>query len=161
MTKSELCQSSFPKPWVGLSKSLGGPLTLGGIFQKPGWSYLHPPPSHKTKADYFIKHAFKKNSDLYRVTVDLCTENCVYILWIKPEFDFKICTLSTHKTKLVCQTSPESGKRLWMRTLIPNFFFHNLMLPMKAWKCWFNKKDNFELHLRMTNKTKLLKFCLR
>ena len=38
MTKSELCPSTFPKPWVGCYKTLGVPLTLGGIFQKPGWT---------------------------------------------------------------------------------------------------------------------------
>ena len=42
MTKSELCPSTFPKPWVRFSKSLGGPLTLGGIFQKPGWNFPQP-----------------------------------------------------------------------------------------------------------------------
>ena len=42
MAKSELCSSTFPKPWVGFSKSLGGPLTLGGIFQKPGWNFPQP-----------------------------------------------------------------------------------------------------------------------
>ena len=54
MTKSELCPSTFPKPWVGFSKSLGGPLTLGGIFHKPGWNFPQPwvelsaPPSLET-----------------------------------------------------------------------------------------------------------------
>ena len=43
MTKSELCVSTFPKPLVGFSKSLGGPQTLVGIFQNPGWSFLPPP----------------------------------------------------------------------------------------------------------------------
>ena len=36
MTKSELCPSTFPKPWVRFSKS------LGGIFQKPGWNFPQP-----------------------------------------------------------------------------------------------------------------------
>ena len=42
ITKSELCLSTFPKAWVEFSKTLGGPLTLGWIFQNPGWSFLPP-----------------------------------------------------------------------------------------------------------------------
>ena len=34
--------------WVEFSKTLGGLLTLGGIFQKPGLSFLPPPPRHGT-----------------------------------------------------------------------------------------------------------------
>ena len=34
MTKSELCPSTFPKPLVGFTKSLGGPLNLGWDFPK-------------------------------------------------------------------------------------------------------------------------------
>ena len=45
-----LCKfSSFPEPWVGFSKSLGGIFQkpgwtqpLGGIFQKPGWNFPQP-----------------------------------------------------------------------------------------------------------------------
>ena len=40
----------FKKPWVGFSRSLGGPQPwvgfskcLGGIFHNPGWSFLSPP----------------------------------------------------------------------------------------------------------------------
>ena len=57
-------------------------------------------------------------------------------------------------------TSPESGKKLRMRTLIPlilNFFLHNqnLKVPIeKVWKYGFIKKDKFELRLRRQMKPK-------
>ena len=48
IVKSELCPHTFPKPWVEFSKSLGGPLTLAGIFQNHEMSFPKPgclPPS--------------------------------------------------------------------------------------------------------------------
>ena len=65
-----------------------------------------------------------------------------------------------HKNKVLncieIRTSLESRKKLRIRTLILNFFFHNqnLKVPIeKVWKYGFIKKDKFELNLRMTNET--------